>query len=40
MDPKNYSRLAAVIFGVIAVLQLVRVFLAWDDRVQRLTRGL
>jgi hypothetical protein len=30
MDPKNYSRLAAVVFGVIAVLQLVRVVLAWD----------
>jgi hypothetical protein len=30
MQPKNYSRLAAVIFAVIAVLQLVRVLLAWD----------
>jgi hypothetical protein len=30
MDPKNYSRLAAVIFAIIAVLQLVRVALAWD----------
>ena len=30
MDPKNYSRLAAVIFAVIALLQLIRVVLAWD----------
>ena len=30
MDPKSYSRLAAVIFAIIAVLQLVRVVLAWD----------
>jgi hypothetical protein len=30
MDPKNYSRLAAVIFAVIVALQLVRVVLAWD----------
>ncbi len=30
MDPRNYSRLAAVIFAIIALLQLVRVVLAWD----------
>jgi hypothetical protein len=30
MDPRNYSRLAAVIFAIIALLQLVRVLLAWD----------
>ena len=30
MDPKNYSRPAAVIFAIIALLQLVRVFLAWE----------
>ena len=30
MDPKNYSRLAAVIFAIIALLQLVRVLLAWE----------
>ncbi|MGE0852127.1 MAG: hypothetical protein AB7O44_21310 [Hyphomicrobiaceae bacterium] len=30
MDPRNYSRLAAVIFAVIAVLQLIRVVLAWE----------
>ena len=28
MDPRNYSRLAAVIFAIIAVLQLIRVVLA------------
>jgi len=30
MDPKNYSRLAVVIFAVIALLQLVRGF--WHGR--------
>jgi hypothetical protein len=30
MDPKNYSRLAAIIFAVIAVLQLLRVLFAWE----------
>ena len=30
MGPKNYSRLAAVIFAAIAVLQLIRVLLALD----------
>ena len=30
MDPKNYSRLAAAIFGIITLLQLIRVVLAWD----------
>jgi hypothetical protein len=30
MAPKIYSRLAAIIFGAIAVLQLVRVVLAWE----------
>jgi hypothetical protein len=30
MDPKNFSRLAAVIFAIIVVLQLVRVLLAWE----------
>jgi hypothetical protein len=30
MDPKNYSRLAAAIFGIIALLQLIRVLLAWE----------
>src|SRR5262245_22462105 len=30
MDPKNYSRLATVIFAIIALLQLVHVFLAWE----------
>jgi hypothetical protein len=33
MDPKNYSRLAAAIFGSIALLQLIRVVLAWDIMV-------
>jgi hypothetical protein len=33
MDPKNYSRLAGAIFGIIAVLQLIRVVLAWDITV-------
>jgi nicotinamide riboside transporter PnuC len=33
MDPKNYSRLAAAIFGIVAVLQFVRVVLAWDITV-------
>jgi hypothetical protein len=30
MDPKSYSRLAAVILAVMALLQLVRVLLAWE----------
>ena len=30
MDPKNYSRLAAVIFATIAILQLIRIVLAWE----------
>jgi hypothetical protein len=30
MDPRNYSRLAAVIFAIIAVPQLIRVVLVWD----------
>jgi hypothetical protein len=30
MNPKNYSRLAAAIFAAVAVLQLVRVVLAWE----------
>jgi len=30
MNPKNYSRLAAAIFAIIALLQLIRAFLAWD----------
>jgi hypothetical protein len=30
MDPRNYSRLAAFIFAIIALLQLVRVVLAWE----------
>jgi protein-S-isoprenylcysteine O-methyltransferase Ste14 len=30
MDPKNYSRLAAVIFAIIAHLQVIRVLLAWE----------
>ena len=30
MDPRNYSRLAAIIYAIVAVLQLVRVVLAWD----------
>ena len=30
MNPKNYSRLASAIFGIVALLQLVRVLLAWE----------
>ena len=30
MDARNYSRLAAVIFAVIALLQLLRTLLAWE----------
>jgi len=30
MEAKNFSRLAAAVFAVIALLQLVRVVLAWD----------
>ena len=30
MDPKNYSRLAAAIFAAIAILQLIRIVLAWE----------
>jgi hypothetical protein len=30
MDPRNYSRLAAVIFAIIAILQLLRALLAWE----------
>jgi len=30
MDPKSYSRRAAVILAVMALLQLVRVLLAWE----------
>jgi hypothetical protein len=30
MDPKNYSRLAAVVFAIVALLQLMRVLLAWE----------
>jgi hypothetical protein len=30
MDPKSYSRLAAVILAVMALLQLARVLLAWE----------
>ena len=30
MDAKSYSRVAAIIFAIIAVLQLVRAFSGWD----------
>lgn len=30
MDPRSYSRLAAAIFAVIALLQLLRALLAWE----------
>ena len=30
MEPRNYARLAAVIFAVIAVLQLLRAIFAWE----------
>ena len=30
MDPRNYSRLAAIIFAVIALLQLLRALFAWE----------
>jgi hypothetical protein len=30
MDPRFYSRLAAVIFAVIALVQLLRVLFAWE----------
>jgi hypothetical protein len=30
MDPRFYSRLAAVIYAVIALVQLLRVLFAWE----------
>ena len=30
MDPRNYARLAAIIFVVIALVQLLRVLFAWE----------
>ena len=30
MDPRNYSRLAAAIFAIIALLQLLRAIFAWE----------
>ena len=30
MEAKSYSRLAAAIFGIIALLQLVRALSGWD----------
>jgi hypothetical protein len=30
MDPRFYSRLAAVIFAVIGLVQLLRVLFAWE----------
>jgi hypothetical protein len=30
MNPRFYSRLAAIIFAVIAIVQLLRVFFAWE----------
>jgi hypothetical protein len=30
MDPRFYSRLAAIIFAVIALVQLLRVLFAWE----------
>jgi hypothetical protein len=33
MDAKSYSRLAAVIFAIIAVLQLVRAVSGWEVAV-------
>jgi hypothetical protein len=30
LEPRNYARLAAVIFAVIAVLQLLRAIFAWE----------
>ena len=30
MDPRNYSRLAALIFALIAIVQLLRVLFAWE----------
>jgi hypothetical protein len=33
MDAKSYSRLAAVIFAIIAVLQLFRALAGWDITV-------
>jgi hypothetical protein len=33
MDAKSYSRVAAIIFAVIALLQLVRALSGWDITV-------
>jgi hypothetical protein len=33
MDAKSYSRVAAVIFAIIAILQLVRALSGWDITV-------
>ena len=30
MEPRFYSRLAAVVFAIIALVQLLRVLLAWE----------
>jgi hypothetical protein len=30
MDAKSYSRVAAIIFAIIAILQLVRVLSGWE----------
>jgi hypothetical protein len=30
MDAKSYSRIAAIIFTVVALLQLMRALLGWD----------
>jgi hypothetical protein len=35
MNPQNYSRLAAVIFAIIALLQLVHLVSAWDIALER-----
>jgi hypothetical protein len=33
MDAKSYSRVAAVVFAIVAVLQLVRALSGWDITV-------
>jgi hypothetical protein len=34
MDPRNFARLAAVIFAIIAVLQLARAAMGWSVSFQ------